>query len=75
MHQIRTQLAELNHPVLGDSKYGNFSENREAKKLLKLRRLFLHAYHLDFVLQSSGKHYEIEIPLAEDLKLVLNNVV
>lgn len=74
MHQIRTQLAELNHPVLGDSKYGDFSENRKAKKEFKLKRLFLHAYHLDFVLQSSGKHYAIEIPLANDLEEVLRRI-
>jgi 23S rRNA pseudouridine955/2504/2580 synthase len=66
MHQIRTQLAELNHPILGDSQYGDFSLNREVKKQLGLKRLFLHAYHLKFTLTSSGKRYDCEIPLADD---------
>ena len=74
MHQIRTQLAELNHPVLGDSQYGDFALNREVKKQLGLKRLFLHAYHLKFTLASSDKRYDCEIPLADDLQKTLKNL-
>ena len=74
MHQIRTQLAELNHPVLGDSQYGDFALNREVKKQLGLKRLFLHAYHLKFTLASSGKRYDCEIPLADDLQKTLKKL-
>jgi len=74
MHQIRTQLAELNHPILGDSQYGDFGLNREIKKQLGLKRLFLHAYHLKFTLTSSGKRYDCEIPLADDLQKALKNL-
>ena len=75
MHQIRTQLAELNHPILGDSQYGDFGLNREVKKQIGLKRLFLHAYHLKFTLASSGKRYDCEIPLADDLQKTLNNLI
>jgi len=74
MHQIRTQLAEMNHPVLGDTKYGDFSANREAKKQLKLKRLFLHAYHLHFTLKSTGKQYDIDISLASDLEKTITKL-
>ena len=74
MHQIRTQLADKGMPVLGDSQYGDFAANREAKKQFALKRLFLHAYHLNFVLQSSGKKYDCEIPLADDLATVLERL-
>ena len=67
MHQIRTQLADRGTPVMGDAQYGNFAENREAKKLFGLKRLFLHAFHLQFTLLSSGKTYDCKIPLADDL--------
>ncbi len=74
MHQIRTQLAELGHPILGDSQYGDFAFNREVKKQFGLKRLFLHAYHLKFTLASSGKHYDCEILLADDLQNMIERI-
>ena len=74
MHQIRTQLADCGSPVMGDSQYGDFAENREAKKSIALKRLFLHAFHLQFTLASSGKNYDCKIPLADDLQLVINKL-
>jgi len=71
MHQIRTQLADLGHPVLGDSQYGDFSLNRDYKKQYGLKRLFLHAYHVTFLLPTTGKQYDCEIPLADDLLQVV----
>lgn len=72
MHQIRTQLAHLEMPVLGDERYGNFELNRQFKKSIGLRRLFLHAYSIDFELEFSGQRYHLEIPLADDLQQALN---
>ena len=71
MHQIRTQLADMGLPVLGDSQYGDFASNRDLKKKQGLKRLFLHAYYLKFTLGSSGKGYECKIPLADDLQQVI----
>lgn len=67
MHQIRAQLAHMRHPVIGDDRYGDFERNRHYKKVLGLRRLFLHAWFVDFHLAFSGRRYHVEIPLAEDL--------
>ena len=74
MHQIRTQLADLELPIAGDSKYGDFARNREFKRQTGLKRLFLHAYKLDFKLNHSGKVYNLEVPLAEDLQIVLDKL-
>ncbi len=77
MHQIRTQLADLGHPILGDSQYGDFALNREVKKSLGVKRLFLHAYHLKFILKNEeklGSPYDCEIPLADDLLNVVNKL-
>lgn len=74
MHQIRTQLSDMEYPVTGDSKYGNFALNREFTKKTNLKRLFLHAYRIDFKLAHSGKAYNLEIPLAEDLQLALTTL-
>lgn len=74
MHQIRTQLADKGHPVLGDSQYGDFTANRQAKKALGLKRLFLHAFHIQFMLASTGQHYDYQIPLADDLNAVIQRL-
>ena len=47
-HQIRVHLSYINHPIVGDSKYGNFSINREFKEKYHFHNQFLHAYKLGF---------------------------
>jgi 23S rRNA pseudouridine955/2504/2580 synthase len=46
MHQIRRHLAMINHPVLGDDKYGDFALNKLLRKTMGLKRLLLHACRL-----------------------------
>ena len=48
-HQIRVHLASVGHPIIGDSKYGDFELNREMKKKYHLQHQFLHAYTIKFV--------------------------
>ncbi len=74
MHQIRTQLADIGNPVMGDSQYGDYSANRAAKKEIGLKRLFLHAYHLNFRLGSSGKLYDCKIELPTELSSVIRQL-
>ena len=73
MHQIRTQLAYLDYPILGDDRYGDFKANRHYKKQ-GLKRLFLHASHIKFQLTSSGQHYNLHAPLPKELRSVLDNL-
>ncbi len=75
MHQIRTQFAHLDMPVLGDDRYGDFPLNRHYKKTIGLKRLFLHSYYVDFTLEFSGQRYHLEIPLADDLQQALDKHV
>ena len=46
-HQIRVHLASLGHPIVGDDKYGDFEYNRAMQKQ-GLKRMFLHAWRLQF---------------------------
>jgi len=47
-HQIRVHMAYINHPIVGDSKYGNFEVNKEFKQKYGFSSQFLHAYKVGF---------------------------
>lgn len=72
MHQIRAHFAAIGHPLLGDGRYGDFALNRDMRKTLGLKRLFLHAASLDFVWKGESIHLERELP--KDLGSVLELV-
>ncbi|MCK9514820.1 MAG: RluA family pseudouridine synthase [Ottowia sp.] len=67
-HQIRVHLAAQGFPVAGDDKYGQFDHNRQLRKL-GVKRLFLHAWQLQFTHPRSGEAMELEAPLPPDLPL------
>lgn len=46
-HQIRAHLASLNHPIIGDYKYGNRKINDDYKQKYGLESQLLHAYRLE----------------------------
>lgn len=47
-HQIRVHMAYINHPIVGDSKYGNFEVNKSFKQQFGFSSQFLHAYKMGF---------------------------
>lgn len=67
-HQIRVHMAYINHPVVGDNKYGDFSFNKEMEKKYGIVNQFLVANYLKFnnldypLNYLSGKEVEICIP-------------
>jgi 23S rRNA pseudouridine955/2504/2580 synthase len=46
-HQIRVHLASEGLPIAGDDKYGDFEQNKALQKQ-GLKRMFLHAWRLQF---------------------------
>lgn len=59
-HQIRAQLSEAGHPLIGDAKYGGRPGPRPA----------LHAWRLAFRHPVTKERVETEAPLPEDLRRI-----
>ena len=66
-HQIRVHLASQGHPIAGDEKYGEFDRNKALHKQ-GLKRMFLHAWRLQFTHPASGERVELHAPLPADLQ-------
>ena len=71
-HQIRVHLASSGHPIAGDDKYGDFERNRGLQKR-GLRRMFLHAWRLQFNHPASGDRLELVASLPPELQQFLSS--
>jgi 23S rRNA pseudouridine1911/1915/1917 synthase len=69
-HQIRVQLSEAGHPVLGDAIYGP-QEARVHPAALALGRQALHALRLTLPHPSTGEDVRVEAPLPDDFQRAL----
>jgi 23S rRNA pseudouridine955/2504/2580 synthase len=72
-HQIRVHASHQGHPIAGDDRYGDTAFNKEMRQQ-GLKRLFLHAYSLDFVLPSTGQRITVTAPLGKDLNAFLDKM-
>jgi 23S rRNA pseudouridine955/2504/2580 synthase len=73
-HQIRVHLASQGHPIAGDDKYGNFELNRVLQRQ-GLKRMFLHAWRLQFDHPATGERVELLAPLPSELKRFCDHAV
>jgi 23S rRNA pseudouridine955/2504/2580 synthase len=65
-HQIRVHLASQGHPIVGDDKYGDFDLNKRLHKL-GMRRMFLHAWRLQFTHPATGERVLLNAELPPEL--------
>ncbi len=78
-HQIRVHLASEGFPIAGDDKYGNFEVNKALQKASSktpvngaaLKRMFLHAWRLQFSHPVSDERIELLAPLPPELEQFL----
>jgi 23S rRNA pseudouridine1911/1915/1917 synthase len=70
-HQIRTHLASIGHPIVGDTAYG---KHPALAKRLGLGRPFLHAYRLGFEHPITVEQLSFSCELPSELERVLDQV-
>ena len=71
-HQIRVHLASEGHPIAGDDKYGDFDANKKLMRTVDspaLKRMYLHAWRLQFSHPASGERIELSSPLPLELEI------
>ena len=71
-HQIRVHLASQGHPIAGDDKYGDFELNKALQKQ-GLRRMFLHAWRLQFDHPATAERIALLAPLPPELQKFLDH--
>ena len=75
-HQIRVHLASEGYPIAGDDKYGDFELNKKLMRPGKepsLKRMFLHAWRLQFNHPASGERIELLAQLPTELGAFVNH--
>ena len=72
-HQIRVHLASNGHPIAGDDKYGDFEWNKALQKQ-GLKRMFLHAWRLQFNHPASGERVALQAELPAELQQYVQHV-
>ncbi len=48
-HQLRVHFANISHPIVGDSKYGDFEVNDFFERMYGFKNQFLHASYFEFL--------------------------
>jgi 23S rRNA (uracil1939-C5)-methyltransferase len=71
-HQLRRHLSSIQHPVLGDERYGQPSANRHFEHRHGLDRTFLHCASVR--LELAGGPREVSAELPGDLQAVLDSL-
>ncbi len=66
-HQIRVHMAEIGHPVIGDSVYSN------GKNEYNVEGQMLHAWKIEFRLPKNGEKMEIVAPIPEYFKKIIES--
>lgn len=70
-HQLRVHFAAIGHPIVGDSKYGDFAVNETFEKMYSFHNQFLHASYFRFkeipgyLSYLSGKEFNAPLPKKE----------
>ncbi|MGB9720999.1 MAG: RluA family pseudouridine synthase [bacterium] len=68
-HQLRLQLAQIGHPVIGDKKYYNIKRTQ-----IFFKRQALHSYKISFIHPKTKRWVAFSAPIPEDIKGLIEDL-
>ncbi len=68
-HQLRLQLAQIGHPIIGDKRYYNIKKTR-----ILFNRQALHAWKVSFFHPQIKRWVTFSAPIPEDIKKLIKNL-
>jgi len=71
MHQIRKHMSHIFHPIIGDRTHGCNKQNKLFKDQWEMTTMLLHALHLNFVHPVTSQMVNIDGPLQDEFKRVM----
>jgi tRNA pseudouridine65 synthase len=71
IHQVRRHLKHIDHPLIGDVRYGKGEHNRLFRERFGLHRLALHALSIEFAHPFDGRRLRVAAPLPSELEVLL----
>lgn len=74
-HQIRVSMKHINHPIIGDNKYGDININRYFRDKFKLKNQLLHSYKIVLKLDSGKLKYLYDKEFIADFWQIEKNVI
>jgi tRNA pseudouridine65 synthase len=74
VHQVRRHLRHINHPIIGDVRYGKAEHNRLFRRRFGFDRLALHASSIIFPHPVHETPVEVQAPLATELQALLTTL-
>ena len=71
MHQIRKHMSHIFHPIIGDRTHGCNKQNKLFKDQWEMTTMLLHASYLNFVHPVTSQMVNIDAPLQDEFKRVM----
>ncbi len=68
-HQLRLQLAQIGHPIIGDKKYYNIKRTK-----IFFKRQALHSYRINFIHPETKRWVAFSAPIPDDLKRLIEDL-
>lgn len=73
-HQLRRHMRHLGHPIIGDTTWGNATNNRMIRAVFDSHRLLLHAVQLKIEHPYAGTTLDLQAPYPPDLAGLLERM-